>query len=92
MTGTAIIHEATLAQWLVTIGKNKKMHKLNVRFAKFKLMLGFYGNKHLGYVVNPMAPEHQLPFPTSLPYHLEVITCLFIQKLTKVVCIHFGAT
>ena len=52
-------------------------------FAKFKLMRGFYGTKHSGYVVNPMAPEHQLPFPTSLPYHLEVITGLFIQKLTK---------
>ena len=26
---------------------------------------------------------HQLPFPVSLPYHLEVITCLLIQKLTK---------
>ena len=44
---------------------------------------GFYGNKHSGYVVNPMAPEHQLPFPTPLPYHLEVITCLFLQKLKK---------
>ena len=46
-------------------------------------MLGFYGNKHSGYAVNPMAPEHQLPFPDSLPYHLEVIDYLFIQKLTK---------
>ena len=79
MTGTAIMHQDTLAQWF----EKQKMHKLNVCFAKFKLMLGCYGNKHSGYVVNPMAPEYQLPFPTSLPYHLEVITCLFIQKLTK---------
>ena len=56
------MHEDTLAQWLVTIGK--KMHKLNkVCFAKFKLMLGFYGNKHSGYVVKPMAPEH----PSLIP-------------------------
>ena len=66
------MHEDTLARWLVT--KNQKNHKLNVCFAKFKFLLGFYGNKHLWYVVNPMAPEHHLPFPTSLPYHLRVIT------------------
>ena len=72
-----------LLSGLLQLEKTKKMHKLNVCFAKFKLMLAFHGNKHLGYVVNPMAPEHQLPFPTSLPYHLEVITCPFIQKLTK---------
>ena len=74
MTGTAIMHEDTLAQWLVTIGKKQKMYKLNVCFAKFKLMLGFYGNKHAGYVVNPMAPEYQLPFPTSL------LPCLITLK------------
>ena len=62
------MHEDTLAQWLVTNGKNKKIHKLNIRFAKFKLMLGFYDNKHSGYGVNPMTPELQLPFPTSLPH------------------------
>ena len=43
-------------------------------FAKFKFMIGFYGNNDLWCVVNPMAPEHHLPFPTSLPYHLRVIT------------------
>ena len=74
MTGTAIMHEDTLAQWLVTIGKKQKMYKLNVCFTKFKLMLGFYGNKHAGYVVNPMAPEYQLPFPTSL------LPCLITWK------------
>ena len=78
MTGIAIMYEDKLAQWLVTIGK--KIRKLNVCFVKFKRMLGFYDNKYSGYVVNPMAPEHQLRIPTSLPYHLEVITCLFIQK------------
>ena len=46
-------------------------------------MLGFYGNKYSGYVVNPMAPGNQLPIPTFLPYHTEVITCLFIKKLTQ---------
>ena len=79
MTGIAIMHEDTPAQWLVTIGK-KYISYMYV--FKFKLMLGFYGNKHSGYVVNPMAPEYHLPFPTSLPYHLGIITCLFIQKLT----------
>ena len=84
VTGTAIMHKDTLAQWpCYNWKKTEKIHKLNVCFAKFKLMLGFYGNKHSGYVVNPMAPEHQLPIPTSMSYHLEVITCLFIQKLTK---------
>ena len=83
MTGIAIMHEDKLAQWLVTIGKTNKIHKLNVGFVNFKSMLGFYDNKHLGYVVNPMAPEHQSPFPTSLPYYLKIITCLFILKLTK---------
>ena len=44
MTGIAIMHEDTLAQWLVTIGK--KIRKLNVCFVKFELMLGFYENKN----------------------------------------------
>ena len=54
-------------------------------------MLGFYGNKHSGYVVNPMAPEHPLPIPTSLPYHLEVITCLFAEIHKGYICINFAA-
>ena len=75
------MHDDMLAQWLVTTGKQKQKKP---KFFKFKMMLGFYGNKHSGYVVSPMALEHQLPSPTSLPYHLEVITVfLFIQKLTK---------
>ena len=57
----AIMHEDTLAKWLVAI---KKIH---VCFYKFKLMLVFSSNKHSWYVANRMAPEHRLPFPTSLP-------------------------
>ena len=62
MTGIAIMHEDTLAQWLVTIGK--KIRKLNVCFVKFELMLGFYDNKHSWYVVNPMAPGAGCNAPT----------------------------
>ena len=52
-------------------------------FLAFKLVLGHYG-KHLAYVVNPMfITAHQLPFTASLPYHLEEIICLLIQKLSK---------
>ena len=43
----------------------------------FKLVLGYYGNKHLGYVVNPMAITiHQLPFLASLlnsAYHFHTL-------------------
>ena len=39
--------------------------------------------KHSWYVVNPIAIKvHQLS-TASLPYHLKVITCVLIQKLTK---------
>ena len=57
--------------------------KLYLCFLAFKLVLGDYG-KHSGYVVNPMAIiVHHIPFTASLPYHLEAITCLRIEKLTK---------
>ena len=48
----------------------------------FKVVLGYSSNNHLGYAVNPLAIHltiHWLPFPASLPYHLEVIPCLIFK-------------
>ena len=57
MTGIAILHEEKLAcyNW-----KNQKITQVKFMFLLFKLALGYYGNNHSGYGVNPMViPVHQ---------------------------------